>query len=428
MSPSCRYSRVGEKWQFLMRSEAAPYLIAADNSATRLKRIKLGEQSIREGFLQEILDGNPDILPVSFFDESFGPIVSLGREIMGMDNLFISPNGRLTVVETKLWRNPQATRQVLAQILDYASRLATLDYEEFEQRCKSARQCPVDDAHALYSLVSHAFPLEVANEAEFIDRLQKNLRNGRFLLLVVGDGIREGLETILDALHHQSRLHFTFGLVELKIYNHPDAKQLLVLPQVVAHSTEIERAVVTVRGAGSAAVQVEIHSGPKGTSPKLTEQEFLESIEDPKVRRFGEILFSWAREKARIEIANRGVSASIRLPFSSARNGLILVRLFRSGKVFMTPPRLRRVLRNSGVGDDEVLRIAYAAKTLFPAVEIHPDKEKVCSSVRAADLLPRIGDLLAIYDEAIERLEALDPGLESGAEPEESEEEDDDQN
>src|SRR6056297_3147066 len=109
-----------------MRSDAPPYLVSGGKSATPLERIKLGEQDIREAFLQALLDENPAILPVSDFDESFGPVVSLGREIMGIDNLFISPNGRLTLVETKLWRNPQATRHVLVQILDYASRLARL--------------------------------------------------------------------------------------------------------------------------------------------------------------------------------------------------------------------------------------------------------------------------------------------------------------
>ena len=164
---------------------------------------------------------NPGILPVSSFDPSFGPVVSLGREIMGIDNLFISPTGRLTLVEAKLWRNPQAVREVLAQVVDYASRLSELTYEDFEERCRASRQTPITNGFGLFDLVCREFPDHNIQQTEFVDGVTRNLRNGRFLLLVVGDGIREGLERMLDALHHQSRLHFTFGLVELQLFRLP---------------------------------------------------------------------------------------------------------------------------------------------------------------------------------------------------------------
>ena len=67
-----------------MRSEAAPHLIVNGGPAEPLERIKLGGTEIRETLLQELLYENPGILPVSDFDESFGPIVSLGQEIMGI--------------------------------------------------------------------------------------------------------------------------------------------------------------------------------------------------------------------------------------------------------------------------------------------------------------------------------------------------------
>jgi len=85
-----------------------------------LRRIRLGDREFSEAYLQEMLHACPELLPIDELDADFGPIVSLGREI---DNLFIAPSGKLTIVETKLWRNPQAIREVLAQILDYANRV-----------------------------------------------------------------------------------------------------------------------------------------------------------------------------------------------------------------------------------------------------------------------------------------------------------------
>ncbi len=121
-----------------MRTSGTPHMVGGSGSAIALERVKFVDAKMKEGFLQELLHESPALLPVASFDEHFGPLASLGREIMGIDNLFISPAGRLTVVETKLWRNPQATRRVLAQILDYAARLSKLGFEELEATCRRA--------------------------------------------------------------------------------------------------------------------------------------------------------------------------------------------------------------------------------------------------------------------------------------------------
>ncbi len=42
----------------------------------------------------------------------------------------VYPRGYLTIVETKLWRNPEARREVVGQIVDYAKELSTWDVEE----------------------------------------------------------------------------------------------------------------------------------------------------------------------------------------------------------------------------------------------------------------------------------------------------------
>jgi hypothetical protein len=395
-----------------MRTSGTPHVVGRSGSATPLERVGFGEAAIKEGFLQELLHENPSLLPVASFEGNFGPLVSLGREIMAIDNLFISPAGRLTVVETKLWRNPQATRTVLAQILDYAARLSRLGLEELEAICRAASQCAMGADDDLYRFVARHVPDQVPPEAEFIDRVQRDLRNGRFLLLIVGDGIREGLERILEALHDQARLHFTFGLVELQLYREAETRSMFVVPSVIAHSTEIERAVVTIRGATVEQIDVAARSGPGAQTPKLTEQEFLESIKDPVAARFGQELFEWARKRARVEIAKGGNSAAVRVPFSTTSGGLILLRMFKSGKVRMTPPRLKVVLKKSGLGDAEVLRIARQLQSLYPQLEINAGKDQVCPEISAAELLPRLEEVLEIYTDAIERLEALDPGLE----------------
>ena len=81
--------------------------------------------------------------------------------------------------------------------------------------------------------------------AAFVDEVSRGLRQGRFLLLICGDGIREGVAAIADFLDRQGTLHFTFGLVEMVIYRTPDDGPL-VQPRVLAQSMIFRRTVVSL--------------------------------------------------------------------------------------------------------------------------------------------------------------------------------------
>jgi hypothetical protein len=98
-------------------SEMRPYVIEdIEASGRMLKPLPIKNKLFQEEWLQKLLQNHSAILPVELIDESFGPLVPLGREIANIDNLFISPSGSITIVETKLWRNPEAHRTVVAQI------------------------------------------------------------------------------------------------------------------------------------------------------------------------------------------------------------------------------------------------------------------------------------------------------------------------
>lgn len=81
------------------------------------------------------------------------------------------------------------------------------------------------------------------DEARFVDSVARYLQRGEFLLLVVGDGIREGAGALVEFLEGHGTLHFTFGLVEVAIYRTP-AEALLVRPRIVARTDIVRRFVV----------------------------------------------------------------------------------------------------------------------------------------------------------------------------------------
>ncbi len=302
-----------------MRRSGRPAIAGKDDTYVELNRVTFSDSRIAEDYLQRALDRMPGILPVEEIDSSFAPIVSLGREVDNIDNLYISPEGRITLVETKLYRNPEAVREVVAQVLDYAMRISKWTYEEFESRLQHAQAPARVGPDGLYNYVAKHFPDEIIPEQKFIDEVQKNLRDARFLLLVVGDGIRENLEMLLGHLHRSPQMLYRFALVEVQIYENPEALDgRLIIPLVVAKTTEVVRAVVRVQTEGPATVDVSVEddevvrrSADRRTT--LSEDEFYGAIKSDEVRKVYRRLLIFADELG-LQTAWRASSVAVHLP------------------------------------------------------------------------------------------------------------------
>ena len=105
-----------------------PYLIDGAGHGQPLERIEYETPPYTESEVQGILRQHPELLAIDQLDPIFAPAVCIGREVRtdgggNIDNLYVSPSGYVTIVETKLWKNPQARREVVAQILEYAKEL-----------------------------------------------------------------------------------------------------------------------------------------------------------------------------------------------------------------------------------------------------------------------------------------------------------------
>jgi hypothetical protein len=91
-----------------------------------------------EKFLQELIHSDPGILPVEEVDRAFVGLRPVCQELAlaggtkYIDNLLINSEGRICIVECNLWRNPEAVREVVAQVLDYAAELSRLSYSQLE--------------------------------------------------------------------------------------------------------------------------------------------------------------------------------------------------------------------------------------------------------------------------------------------------------
>ena len=152
------------------RRNGQPILIRDDKS-NGLDRIALDAKAFNEDWIQKLIHNNPDILPISEIDTGFTPAISIGREVSTtvgyIDNLFISPDGYLTIVETKLWRNPEARREVVGQILDYAKELNKWTYADLDNAVKQYNQLYNNNSDGLLATVRKHTELDEADERFF---------------------------------------------------------------------------------------------------------------------------------------------------------------------------------------------------------------------------------------------------------------------
>ena len=81
------------------------------------------------------------------------------------------------------------------------------------------------------------------DEAEFVDNVSRHLKRGEFLLLIIGDGIREGVENIVNFVQSHSGLHFTLALVETALYRDTGGR-IIVQPRVLTRTEVVRRVVI----------------------------------------------------------------------------------------------------------------------------------------------------------------------------------------
>lgn len=246
---------------------ASPIVITPDGRSVRLQRISMGSSSgsdrFDENWLQETLFRNPTLLPIDEIDPAYESCIPVCRELSTpagpLDLLYVTPKGRLVIVETKLWRNPEARRAVVTQALDYAKELAEWEYEDLAAAVARANK---GNADALFNAAKAAAP-DLAMQA-FIDHVTVTLRTGRFLILIVGDGIREGVHALTDFLDRFGSLEFTFGLVEVGVYQHPEIGRV-VQPRILAKSLIVKRSIVTFAQPGAQLVEEGVEDNEKAT-------------------------------------------------------------------------------------------------------------------------------------------------------------------
>ena len=248
----------------------------------KLYSISKREKIFDEAWLQELLISNPNLLPVKDIDANLDNLIPLGREISvtagAIDNLYISSEGLLCIVETKLWRNPEAHRTVVAQILDYAKDLSKMSFDDFKKVVEGS-QLRGEKPDFWQRVSKYAKDI---NQIEFQSKVQESLSQGRFLLLIVGDRIYPEVAMLIETIQSAPNLEFKFGLVEIQFFktSKENIWPLVAIPKVVGKTHEVIRSVVRIVYENKRPdINVDTVEVEEQTKGKTDEKTFKHSIE-----------------------------------------------------------------------------------------------------------------------------------------------------
>jgi hypothetical protein len=312
--------------------------------------------------------GRPQLLEISLeqINPVYGPAVCIAREAgmtertsrNSIDNLYVSPEGYLTIVEAKLWSNQELRRKVLAQIIEYSANLSKRKLSDVEQMFrKYLRDFHPDRAEtSLYKWVCEKAGQQI-DEEEFNSNVSGCMARGEFLLLIVADRISDSTEDLIEYVRSTPGLGYSLNLIELCCYRIAEKDYpLLIVPRVVVRTAEVERAIVRVEISRGALVDVDIVApqiGATTTSDRHAEPSDVKR-DSPLVDAFFESdqVVSFLDQLSRGGVQTQPRGSSIQVLYSSkGATEDMRIWIQRDGRLFVHRG-LAEQLKSSGQSPD----------------------------------------------------------------------------
>lgn len=279
-----------------------------------------------EDVLQALIAQHAEILADE--DAGQGPLLLVRREAgvtdqadgsgrWSLDHLYVDSKGIPTLVEVKRSSDTRARREVVAQMLDYATnaktsfsaeRMAAWLEDEAEARGTSAAQTLIDT-------------LSVEDPDGFWTTVATNLDAERFRLIFVSDVIPPELRQIIEFLNGQMAQTEVLA-IEVKQYVDDRAQHQTIVPRVIGN-TEAAKRTKRARSTGRATDRASL----------LAEL----ADEDPRAAEAAQALLDWGERHRDLSIVwNRAGD----IAFGFRRS---LLRLWANGTVEVKVMTLRRM-------------------------------------------------------------------------------------
>lgn len=192
-----------------------------------------------EAALQDILNNHPAVLsgrqmaPGSQDPPRF--ILLKNEKNQGrnsLDHLFVDQYAKPTLVETKLFENPEAKREVIGQLIDYAANaaaswcngIARKDAKEFwNKKGKNLDQLIIDE-------------LDVENVEKFWSDFESNLMQEKLRLIIAADMLRPEVRRMIEFLNRRLEGIDVMGL-ELSCFS-GGSEDIVLVPTIIGLSQQ----------------------------------------------------------------------------------------------------------------------------------------------------------------------------------------------
>lgn len=144
--------------------------------------------------------------------------------------LFIDKDGLLTIAETKLRKNREARREVVGQIIEYASYVTqwTVDnvYRIANQYFSKSNKVPLKLKGSTLERVMEEVVGNEFSDDDFRSEIAQNLKDGRIRLIIAVDKLIEPLRATVTFLN--SRSTFDILLLQVSDFEESESKKALV--------------------------------------------------------------------------------------------------------------------------------------------------------------------------------------------------------
>jgi hypothetical protein len=365
--------------------KSKPFIITAGKTGQALEPIQPDEKQFPETWLQELLQAHPQILPTDEIEPVFWPLTPIGREVSTnagyIDNLFISKAGYPVIVETKLWRNTEARREVLAQAIDYASELSKWSFERLDRETHAYHH------KGVLELIQSAFDLD-PDEVPGEDLVAKNLRLGRFLVLIVSDHIRSSLVEMMSYVNRFPHLATNIGLIELQCYRMPGEQgEIVVVPSIMAKTEIVQRSIVQVNITPELPHQISVEQenvAPDDGKHVLSEESYWERLKQKSPSSVNQAKKIWEHFNnfPEVDLVMRQTAFVARLNHVDSGTRISLFFINTDGTLTCWPVTIGGQIENAGL--DRTLAAEYE-KALGTVLKYKSQKQSIYSPVEKLD-------------------------------------------
>ena len=170
-----------------------------------------------EADLQKLLFEKPEIIPIEdLSDADLAQIKLMLKEVSlpdagSIDLIGIDIKGNICIIETKLAKNPEAKRQVIGQILEYAAYMHEKGFDWLDSAVKKQEGVSLSEFFEQQDYPNW-------DKETFEQSIADNLASGTFKLFIVVDEINSDLQRIINYMRNVLKVEIY--ALELKYFKH----------------------------------------------------------------------------------------------------------------------------------------------------------------------------------------------------------------